>query len=338
MRLLVTGGYGFLGSHFVRRWLRDSADSSVINVDCLTYAGSIENLEEAAQNPHYSHARIDIADRAAVDRIWEEPFDLVVHFAAETHVDRSLEDAGRFVRTNVLGTQTLLSSMLHNCAKDMTPPPVIVISSDEVYGPTPPGHSCGTAERLNPTSPYAASKASADLIALAYARSYGLDVTILRSVNVYGPRQYPEKLIPLFVVRALAGQTLPLYGNGLQRRCWLYVDDFVNGVLRLINNPEKRRKYPVWHLGSEFEFENRAIAELLCELCGVDRSRITPVPDRPGHDLRYALDYKQTTAALGWAPAVAPSDGLRATVEWIKMNQDWCHRRLGWTPAFLREH
>jgi dTDP-glucose 4,6-dehydratase len=337
MRLLVTGGCGFLGSHFVREWLRIKPDSSVVNADCLTYAGSVENLEDAAQNPRYSHARIDIADRAAVNRLWDEPFDLVVHFAAETHVDRSLEDAGRFVRTNVLGTQTLLSSLMANVPVSDTTPAVIVISSDEVYGPAPPGQAFGPDQSLRPTSPYAASKAGADLLALAYARSHNLDITLLRSVNVYGPRQYPEKMIPLFVTRALAGETLPLYGDGLQQRCWLYVDDFVDGVMRLINNPEKRREYPVWHLGSEFEFENRAIAEMLCELCGVNNARIRSVPDRPGHDLRYALDYKQTTAALGWAPMVAPSNGLRQTVEWIKKNQDWCHRRLGWIPAFLRE-
>jgi dTDP-glucose 4,6-dehydratase len=337
MRLLVTGGCGFLGSHFVRKWLRVKPDSSVVNADCLTYAGSVENLEEAAQNPRYRHAQIDIADRVAVDKLWDESFDLIVHFAAETHVDRSLEDAGQFIRTNVLGTQTLLSS-LHRHAPDGNTPFVIVISSDEVYGPAPSGESFRPDDALRPTSPYAASKAGADLIALAYARSHDLDITLLRSVNVYGPRQYPEKLIPLFVTRALAGETLPLYGDGLQRRCWLYVDDFVDGVLRLIANPEKRRQHLVWHLGSEFELTNRAIAETLCDLCGVDHARIVSVPDRPAHDLRYALDFTQTTQALGWAPKVAPSDGLSKTVEWIKNNQAWCHHRLGWTPAFLREH
>jgi dTDP-glucose 4,6-dehydratase len=338
MKLLVTGGCGFLGSHFVRKWLRVSPDSSVVNADCLTYAGSVENLEDAAQNPRYRHAQIDIADRDAVDRLWGESFDLIVHFAAETHVDRSLEDAGQFVRTNVLGTQTLLSSLHGHTPDGNTPSPVIVISSDEVYGPAPSGQSFSPDDALRPTSPYAASKAGADLIALAYARSHDLDITLLRSVNVYGPRQYPEKLIPLFVARALAGETLPLYGDGLQRRCWLYVDDFVDGVLCLIDNPEKRRQHAVWHLGSEFELTNRAIAETLCELCEVDRSRIATVPDRPGHDFRYALDYTQTTQALGWAPKVAPSDGLSETVERIKSNQAWCHNRLGWTPAFLREH
>jgi dTDP-glucose 4,6-dehydratase len=310
----------------------------VVNADCLTYAGSVENLEDAAQNPRYRHAQIEIADRAAVDQLWDESFDLVVHFAAETHVDRSLEDAGQFVRTNVLGTQTLLSSLQCHTPSGSTPPPVIVVSSDEVYGPAPPNQAFRPDDALRPTSPYAASKAAADLIALAYARSHDLDITLLRSVNVYGPRQYPEKLIPLFVARALAGETLPLYGDGSQRRCWLYVDDFVDGVLRLIDNPEKRRQHAVWHLGSEFELENRAIAETLCALCGVGHSRITTVPDRPGHDQRYALDYARTTQALGWAPKVAPSDGLSTTVEWITNNQDWCHRRLGWMPAFLREH
>lgn len=335
MKFLVTGGCGFLGSHFVRRWLRDNADTSVVNADCLTYAGSIDNLEEAADDPRYRHVPIDIADRSEVDQLWDEPFDCVVHFAAETHVDRSLENAGRFVRTNVLGTQTLLASLM---ASGRAATPVIVISSDEVYGPTPDGQNFGPDQPLRPTSPYAASKAGADLLALAYAKSHDLDITLLRSVNVYGPRQYPEKMIPLFVSRALAGETLPLYGDGSQHRCWLYVDDFVEGAVCLINNPEKRRRHPVWHLGSAFELENRAIAESLCDLCGVAHAQITSVPDRPGHDQRYALDYKQTTDQLGWAPKVSPTDGLRVTVEWIRNNQDWCHRRLGWTPAFLREH
>lgn len=333
MRMLVTGGCGFMGSHFVRAWLRTNPRSTMLNVDCLTYAGSIDNLEEAAAHPGYSHVRIDIADRAAVDQLWEKPCDCIVHFAAETHVDRSLEDAGRFVRTNVLGTQTLLASLL---AAGNSATPVIVISSDEVYGPTPMGQTFGTDQPLHPTSPYAASKAGADLLALAYARSYKLDVTLVRSVNVYGPRQYPEKMIPLFVTRALAGETLPLYGDGSQRRCWLYVDDFVDGVLRLLDNPDTRRQSPVWHLGSEHELENRAIAESLCDLCGVDHARIQSVSDRPGHDSRYALDYTLTTDALGWKPKITAADGLRLTVDWIRNNLDWCHRRLGWTPAFLR--
>ena len=338
MRLLVTGGCGFLGSHFIRRLLRVKADSAIVNADCLTYAGSIDNLEEAAGDRRHRHANVDIADSAAVDRLLnEKPFDLIVHFAAETHVDRSLEDAGQFVRTNVLGTQTLLASLQRVAERSGTPPPLVVISSDEVYGPMPLGKSSGPSSPLHPTSPYAASKAAADLMALAYARSYGLDVTVLRSVNVYGPRQYPEKLIPLFVTRALAGETLPLYGDGLQRRCWLYVDDFVDGLIRLIENPGQRRQHTVWHLGSEYELENREIAAMLCGLCGADAKLITPVPDRPGHDQRYALDFSQTTGLLGWIPRTKPLEGLRETVDWITSNQSWCRRRVGWTPAFLRE-
>jgi len=337
MRLLVTGGCGFLGSHFIRRWLRLHPDSTVINADCLTYAGCIDNLEEAAGDRRHRHWNIDIADRTAVDRLWDEPFGMIVHFAAETHVDRSLEEAGQFVRTNVLGTQYLLASLQRLAAQTGKSQPIVVVSSDEVYGPAPAGSSFDPAAALHPTSPYAASKAAADLIALAYARSFGLDVTVLRSVNVYGPRQFPEKLIPLFVTRALAGETLPLYGDGLQRRCWLYVDDFVAGLIHLLENPG-RRQHAVWHLGSDNELSNREIAVKLCELCGADQKLITPVPDRPGHDRRYALDFSQTIEILGWRPCIDPSDGLKATVDWIKSNQAWCQRRAGWTPAFLRGH
>lgn len=332
MRLLVTGGCGFLGSHFVRRWLRDHPGDTITNVDCLTYAGSADNLEDASAIPRYSHLLLDIADHQAMANAWREPFDTVVHFAAETHVDRSLEDASRFVRTNVLGTQILLER-----ARMRPGTSVIIISSDEVYGPTPKGAVFGIGEPLRPTSPYAASKAAADWMALAYKTSYDLDVTILRSVNVYGPRQYPEKFIPLFVTNALAGSPLPLYGHGRQRRSWLYVEDFVNGLSAIVADREKRRGKPIWHLGSPDEFENKSIARMICELCNADPGLIRHVADRPGHDARYALDYSQTQRVFDWAPQVRFADGLARTVDWIRQNLDWCRARRSWTPEFLKQ-
>lgn len=335
-RMLVTGGCGFLGSHFVRTWLQRYDEDSILNADALTYAGSLDNLEEAAKNKRHKRRKVDIADAAAMARVLTKDVDLIVHFAAETHVDRSLEDAGQFVRTNVLGTQTLLAGMLRLREKTGDAPALIVISTDEVYGPTPKGQYFGTGEALRPTSPYAASKAAADWMALSYARSFELDITIVRSVNVYGPRQYPEKLIPLFVTRALAGETMPLYGHGRQRRCWLYVDDFVQGLSHIIARPELRMQRPIWHLGSPVELPNMEIAQSICTACHADPSLITPVPDRPGHDQRYALDYSQTARVFGWQPQMSFAHGLAQTVGWIRDHLDWCEARTGWTPSFTR--
>lgn len=331
MRLLVTGGCGFLGSHFVRSWLRHHVDDTITNLDWLTYAGSVDNLEEAAANPHHKHVAGDIADPDVMRRIWSDRFDVVVHFAAETHVDRSLEDASRFVRTNVLGTQLLLEHA--NRQGDVS---VIIISTDEVYGPTPKGAVFGIGEPLRPTSPYAASKAAADWMALAYRASFDLDVSIIRSVNVYGPRQYPEKFIPLFVTNASLGQPLPLYGHGRQRRSWLYVDDFVAGVMATAADPVKRAEKPIWHLGSNEELENRDIAKRICELCDADPALITTVTDRPGHDQRYALDDSQTQRIFGWSPQIRFDDGLKRTVDWVRDNLDWCRARRMWTPDFIK--
>lgn len=332
MRLLVTGGCGFIGSHFIRTWLRSNPSDSVTNVDCLTYAGALDNLAEAASHPQHTHINADIADLAAMQSVWRERIDTVVHFAAETHVDRSLEDASCFVRTNVLGTQLLLENAHRQ--GDLS---VIIISSDEVYGPTPKGTVFGIGEPLRPTSPYAASKAAADWMALAYHRSFDIDVSIIRCVNAYGPHQYPEKVIPLFVTNALSGEKLPLYGHGRQRRTWLHVDDVVAGINSIVSDPVKRREKPVWHLGSSWELENREIASKICRLCGADESLIQYVPDRPGHDQRYALDYSQTQRIFGWSPRVAFDEGLATTVEWIKANLDWCRSRRSWTPDFLRQ-
>ena len=330
MRVLVTGGCGFLGSHFVRAWMRGNPDDTLINIDCLTYAGSRDNLEEAATLTNYSHINADITDSNAMKNVWRERFDVVVHFAAETHVDRSLEDASRFVRTNVLGTQSILEH-----ARRQGNVSVIIISSDEVYGPTPKGAIFGIGEPLRPTSPYAASKAAADWMALAYRASFELDATIIRSVNVYGPRQYPEKFIPLFVTNALSGESLPLYGHGRQRRNWLHVDDFISGVTAIVSDPVRRSEKPIWHLGSNWEMDNRDIATRVCELCNAQPTLIKYVEDRPGHDQRYAIDYSQTQRIFGWSPRTSFDEGLASTVDWIRDNLEWCKSRRIWEPDFL---
>jgi dTDP-glucose 4,6-dehydratase len=335
MRILITGGCGFLGSHFVRAWLRRHRDSTIVNADCLTYAGSLDNLEDAAHDARHRHERIDVADPETVEGLFTQGFDLVVHFAAETHVDRSLEDAGQFVRTNVRGTENLLA-MSGQRRAGMARPAVIVVSTDEVYGPTPDGTRFRTDAPLSPTSPYAASKAVADRLSLAYARALDLNVTIVRSVNVYGPRQYPEKVIPLFTSHAISGCRLPLYGDGLQRRSWLYVDDFVDGLMRIAGDPHRRREHIVWHLGSHDEPPNLELAQTICELCDADPALITHVADRPGHDRRYALDFTETERVFGWSPRTLLRAGLEETVGWIKANIEWCRRRTQWKPSFLR--
>jgi|CXWL01.1.fsa_nt_gi dTDP-glucose 4,6-dehydratase len=331
MRLLVTGGCGFLGSHFIRAWLAERPDDTIDNVDLLTYAGSLDNLGEAANDPRHVHHRIDVADPAALAAIWGASFDLIVHFAAETHVDRSLDAPALFVRTNVLGTQTVLA-----VARERGAGAIVVISTDEVYGPTPKGAVFGTGEPLHPTSPYAASKAAADWMALAYAHSFGMEVAIIRLVNVYGPRQYPEKLIPLFVSRALDRKPLPLYGHGRHKRHWLHVDDATAGIVAICRDGERRRERPVWHLGSGDEMENRAIAEQICVLCGADPALITHVADRPGHDPRYALDWSQTARVFGWRPRTDFQSGLAHTVRWYEEHRAAWREHTGWTPGFLR--
>ncbi|MEW5873792.1 MAG: dTDP-glucose 4,6-dehydratase [Candidatus Zixiibacteriota bacterium] len=338
MRFLITGGCGFLGSHVTRACLGLDPQLTIVNADCLTYAGSLDNLGEAANDPRHTHAKVDISDAESFAALWTDPFDLVLHFAAETHVDRSLEDAARFVRTNVLGTQMVLEMALRQKERHGTLCPVIVISTDEVYGPATKGQMFGIGDPLRPTSPYAASKASADWLALSYARTFGLDVTIIRSVNVYGPRQYPEKVIPLFTTRALTGEPLPLYGSGRQRRCWLYVDDYVSGIMRILSDHQLRQERPIWHLGSPHETDNYSLARMICDACGADPALITMVPDRPGHDLRYALDFSQTARVFGWQPAIDMAEGLKRTVAWIRQNRDWCLARSQWAPPFLRRN
>ncbi len=312
--LLVTGGAGFIGSNFVRRMLEWHSDITIVVFDKLTYAGNLDNLEAVSQNPRYKFVRGDICDRAAVRRALQaNSIDTVVNFAAETHVDRSILNPDAFVLTNVQGVYTLLDeSRQHGVER------LLHVSTDEVYGSIPEGFF-KESDPLEPNSPYAASKASGDLMARAYHITYGMNVVITRGSNTYGPFQYPEKLLPLFITNAIDGEPLPLYGDGMQVRDWLHVDDHCAGidlVLRLGQPGE------VYNLGGENERHNIDVIRWMLAIMGKPESLIRPVEDRPGHDRRYALDTGKARA-LGWTHHVTFDEGLERTIRWYIENAWW---------------
>ncbi|MDG4857901.1 dTDP-glucose 4,6-dehydratase [Streptomyces sp. T-3] len=318
--VLVTGGAGFIGSTYVRTLLSGpGAPPRLTVLDALTYAGNPANLAPAAAHPAYRFVHGDVCDAALVDSLAAE-HEHLVHFAAESHVDRSIESAGDFVRTNVLGTQTVLDAALRHGRR------VVLVSTDEVYGSIEHGSWTEDAP-LAPNSPYSASKAAADLLALAMHRTHGLDVRITRSSNTYGPYQYPEKLIPLFTARLLRGEQVPLYGDGRNVRDWLYVDDHVSGI-ELVRRGG--RPGGVYNIGGGTELSNRELTGALLALLGADASRIAHVADRKGHDLRYSLDDTKIRTELGYRPTRDFADGLKATVEWYAHNPGW------WTPIHSR--
>ncbi|ATZ29799.1 dTDP-glucose 4,6-dehydratase [Streptomyces lavendulae] len=315
MRLLVTGGAGFIGSHFVRTLLDGGypghEEDRVTVLDKLTYAGNRENLPAA--HPRLDFVRGDVCDEALL-RSLLPGHDAVVHFAAESHVDRSVHSAAEFVRTNVGGTQTLLDACLATGVGR-----VVHVSTDEVYGSIDEG--AWTEERpLLPNSPYAASKASSDLIARAYWRTHGLDVSITRCSNNYGPHQHPEKLIPLFVTNLLEGERVPLYGDGRNVREWLHVDDHCRAIALVL---DRGRSGEVYNVGGGNEQTNLHITERLLALCGADASAVRRVADRKGHDLRYALDETKIREELGYAPRIPFEQGLADTVAWYRDNPGW---------------
>lgn len=315
MKLLVTGGAGFIGSNFIHYWLAKYPDDQVINLDLLTYAGNLENLKDIESNPNYKFVKGDISDAALVNDL-VKGVDLVVHFAAESHVDRSIMDSSDFIRTNVLGTQVLLEAAKNNGKVRFHH-----ISTDEVFGSLEL-----TAEKFNertpynPRSPYSASKAGADHLARAYYHTHNLPVTISNCTNNYGPYQFPEKLIPLFITNLLEGKKVPVYGRGSNIRDWIYVDDHNAGVEAII---KKGRIGETYCLGGENELFNLEITRSILNLMGVDESRIEYVPDRKGHDLRYAMDITKVKNELDWYPKVDFKTGLLKTVEWYKNNQAW---------------
>ena len=316
MRILVSGGAGFIGSHLVRMLLAGgypgAAVSRVTVVDKLTYAGNRANLEPVSGDPRLTFVAGDICDATLLAEV-VPGHDLVLNFAAETHVDRSITGAAAFAAANVLGVQVLMQACL-----DAGITRVIQVSTDEVYGSIPAGSWTEDAP-LSPTSPYAATKAGGDLIALAYARTHGLNVSITRCCNNYGPYQYPEKIIPLFVTSLLDRRKVPLYGDGGNVRGWVHVEDHCRGVLLAA---ERGRRGAVYHIGGDVELTNRELTAALLDACGAGEEMISHVTDRKGHDRRYSLDDARLRA-LGYAPARPFAASLRATVAWYERNRDW---------------
>ncbi len=313
MKLLVTGGAGFIGSNFVRHALERWPDCRITVLDKLTYAGNLENLTGVSADPRFAFVHGDICDSTLV-RAGAAGCDAILNFAAETHVDRSIHSSGDFVRTDVEGTRTLLDAALE-CGVGR----YIQVSTDEVYGDMPPGRRAAEESPLRPRSPYSASKAGGDLMVQAYHVTYGLDTVITRSSNNYGPYQFPEKLIPLFVTNAFQGAPLPVYGDGLQYRDWIYVDDHCRALCLIL---EKGATGESYNVGTEVERPNIDVVDEIVRLTGADRSTVTYVEDRPGHDRRYALDCTKLRK-LGWQPETSFAEGLAATVAWYQANEPW---------------
>ena len=319
MTIIVTGGAGFIGSNFVFRMLQEHPEDRIVCVDKLTYAGNLSTLAPVMAHLRFRFVRADICDREAVATLFrEEQPDAVVNFAAETHVDRSIEDPGVFLRTNILGTQTLMDACLQAGGVRFHQ-----VSTDEVYGDLPldrPELLFTEETPIHTSSPYSASKASADLLALAYHRTYGLPVTISRCSNKYGPYQFPETLIPLMIANALADKPLPVYGSGENVRDWLYVGDHCRAIDLILR---RGRPGEVYNVGGHNEMRNIDIVRLICQELGKPESLITHVADRKGHDRRYAIDPAKIHAELGWLPQTRFAEGIRSTISWYVARRDW---------------
>jgi len=317
MRILVTGGAGFMGSHFIRKSLKEGAE--VINLDLMTYGESTDTMEDFFYHPSHHFIKGDIRDRELVSSLMREA-DHVVHFAAETHVERSLLGGGEFVLTDVYGTYVLLEEARRNGKIEK----FIHISTDEVYGPIEEG-SFREEDPINPTSPYSASKAGADRLAYSFHRTYNLPVIIVRPSNNYGPYQWPEKAIPLFITNLLEGKKIPLYGTGENIREWVFVEDGVEGLWLLL---EKGQAGQCYNLSSNFEISNLELAKKLLQIMDLGEEWIEFVPDRPGHDIRCSVDSSRLRG-LGWRPKVGFEAGLKRTVDWYMENRRWWEKRKG---------
>ncbi len=318
-RFFVTGGAGFIGSAFVQLLLDSFAAAAVTNFDALTYAGNLDNLEGI--DPHrHRFVKGDIADRAAVMDALGEDTDAIINFAAESHVDRSITSADEFIRTNVLGTQVLL-----DCARERGVRRFLQVSTDEVMGSLPEGTDAFFTEEspFQPNSPYAASKAAAEHLVRAAHHTFGLDTVITRCGNNYGPRQFPEKFLPLMLSNAMGDQPIPVYGDGLNVRDWIYVDDHCRAILQVL---EKGRSGAVYNVGARNERRNIDVAKSVLEILGKPHSLLCFVKDRPGHDRRYAIDPTLVETELGWRPQETWESGLRRTIEWYQTNTDWVAR------------
>ncbi|WP_035571191.1 dTDP-glucose 4,6-dehydratase [Halonatronum saccharophilum] len=306
-QILVTGGAGFIGSNFINYLMDKHPDYKIINLDKLTYAGSLDNLKEVADNPNYHFIKGDIANKELIEDIFtNNQIDHLINFAAESHVDRSIENSAPFLHTNVLGPQVLL-----DVAKDKGIKRYIQISTDEVYGSLGEEGSFTEDSPLKPNNPYSATKASADLIVRAYNKTYGLPTIITRSSNNYGPKQYQEKLIPLFITKALRSEKLPLYGDGTNIRDWLYVQDNCRAIDLVLH---QGRIGGIYNIGGDCEKTNLEVTELILDLVGKDKSLIEYIDDRPGHDYRYSLDSSKIKTELGWEPRYDFTEGLKKTI------------------------
>ncbi|MGE6230230.1 dTDP-glucose 4,6-dehydratase [Paenibacillus chitinolyticus] len=318
MKLLVTGGAGFIGSNFVLYMLKKYPDYQIINLDALTYAGNLENLKSVENHPNYRFIKGDISDRNAVERAFELGVDVVVNFAAESHVDRSILDPGIFVQANVMGTQVLLdAAKAHGITK------FIQVSTDEVYGSLGETGLFSETTPLAPNSPYSASKAGGDLLVRAYHETFGLPVNITRCSNNYGPYQFPEKLIPLMIANALDGKSLPVYGDGLNIRDWLYVEDHCSAIDLVLHSG---RDGEVYNIGGNNERTNLVIIQTILAALGKSEDLITFIQDRPGHDRRYGIDASKITTELGWQPKHNFESGIRETIQWYLDNKEWWER------------
>jgi dTDP-glucose 4,6-dehydratase len=317
MKILITGGAGFIGSNFVRHILSKRTKYSVVNFDKLTYAGNLANLASVADDSRYRFVKGDICDATAVEKAMEG-CESVVHFAAESHVDRSIYEPSAAIDTNVLGTFVMLQ-----VARKLGIRRFVHISTDEVYGDILPGAFAHEDSAIQPSSPYSASKAGSDLLVRSYVRTYDFPALITRSSNNYGPYQFPEKFLPLMITNALDGKQLPIYGDGKQQRDWLHVEDNCRGVLAVL---EGGRIGEVYNIGGLDILENRTLAQRLLRLLGKQETLLSYVKDRPGHDRRYALSCDKIGRDLGWEPSITLDDGLRQTVQWYRANNDWVER------------
>ena len=315
--ILITGGCGFIGTNFVRHML-EKYDYNIINLDKLTYAGNLENLEDVAGDSRYTFIRGDIASPADLEGVFGKTVDIIVNFAAESHVDRSIMDPDTFIKTNINGTFNLLEMARKKGIKRF-----VQISTDEVYGSLGRTGAFREDTPLSPNSPYSASKTSADILAMAYFKTYGMPVVVTRCSNNYGPYQFPEKLIPLIITNALADMELPVYGDGLNVRDWIHVKDHCAAIDLVVHKGEDGN---IYNIGASNERANIEIVKLVLEILGKPESLIRYVKDRPGHDRRYAIDSGKITEKLGYKPGVDFSEGMRETVEWYVKNKGWWER------------
>lgn len=316
MKVLVTGGAGFIGANFVKYMLKQHPDYKIVNLDLLTYAGNLETLKDVENNPNYKFVKGDIADREFITELFEkEKFDCVVNFAAESHVDRSILNPDIFVHTNIQGTQVLLDA-----SKDTGVEKFVQISTDEVYGTLGETGLFTEKTPLAPNSPYSASKASADFLVRAYHKTYGMNTNITRCSNNYGPYQFPEKLIPLMIINALENKDLPVYGDGLNIRDWLYVEDHCIAIDLVIH---KGKSGEVYNIGGNNERTNIDIVKTILKELGKPESLIKFVKDRPGHDRRYGIDATKIRTELGWEPKTNFESGIKKTIDWYLNNRDW---------------